>query len=154
MFVAIPLTLFVFKLSKHFVLYHWRVGASFSGSLAACVAGLGLSHVIGRAMLTGCENVGVGFFRTPKMASTRGLVRALQDVREELLFMVALVLGAGAVLLRDDGGLLDVQLWSAMLAVQAVPYAAAGLLSAISVMPGLTRRLVPRVHGSLAQPIS
>ncbi len=143
-FVALPLTLFAFKLSKLFVLYRWRVRASFSESFAAGLAGLALSHVIARAMLTSCVNRGIGFFRTPKITAVRGLRRALHDAREELLFLVALILGAVAVLWRQDGALLDVRLWAAMLMVQAVPYAAAGLVSMISAAPRLSGRLVVR----------
>jgi len=36
-FVALPLTLFAFKLSKLFALYRWRVRASFRESLAAAL---------------------------------------------------------------------------------------------------------------------
>ena len=151
-FVALPLTLFAFKLSKLFALYRWRVRASFSGSLAAGLAGLALSHVIARAMLTACVNRGIGFFRTPKKTESRGLRRALQDTREELLFLVALMLGSVAVLLREDGALLDVRLWAVMLVVQAVPYAAALLVSIISATPTRSKRLVVRVQGSLTQP--
>ncbi len=143
--------MFAFKLSKLFVLYRWRVQASFSESLAAGLAGLALSHVVARAMLTSCVNRGIAFFRTPKNTAGQGLLRALHDAREELLLLVALMLGAVAVLWREDGALLDVRLWAAMLLVQAVPYAAAGLVSMISAAPMLSGRLVARVQGSLAQ---
>jgi exo-beta-1,3-glucanase (GH17 family)/cellulose synthase/poly-beta-1,6-N-acetylglucosamine synthase-like glycosyltransferase len=151
-FVALPLTLFAFKLSKLFALYRWRVRASFRESLAAALAGLALSHVIARAILTSCVNRGIGFFRTPKNASAQGLLRALLDAREELLFLVALLIGSTAVLWREDGALLDVRLWAALLMIQAVPYAAAGLVSMISATPRLSGRLIARVQGSLAQP--
>ena len=151
-FVALPLTLFVFKLSKLFALYRWRVRASFRESLAAGLAGLALSHVIARAVLTSCVNRGIGFFRTPKNTAAQGLLRALQDAREELLFLVALMLGTVAVLWREDGALLDVRLWAAMLMVQAVPYAAAVLVSIISAAPRLSGRLGVRAQDSLAQP--
>jgi cellulose synthase/poly-beta-1,6-N-acetylglucosamine synthase-like glycosyltransferase len=151
-FVALPLTLFAFKLSKLFALYRWRVRASFRESLAAALAGLALSHVIARAMLTSCVNRGIGFFRTPKNASAQGLLRALLDAREELLFLVALLIGSIAVLWREDGALLDVRLWAALLMIQAVPYAAALLVSMISAAPRLSGRLIARVQGSLVQP--
>ena len=151
-FVALPLTLFIFKLSKLLVLYRWRVGASITESLAAGLTGLALSHIIARATLTAFVNRGIGFFRTPKHAATLGLRRALHDAREELLFLVALLLGAAAVLWREDGALLDVRLWSLMLMVQAVPYAAAGLLSVISATPNLPGQLVLRARDSLTHP--
>jgi hypothetical protein len=151
-FVALPMTLFAFKLLKLFALYRWRVRASFRESLAAGLAGLALSHVIARAVLTSSVNRGIGFFRTPKNSATRGLRRALQDAREELLFLLALVIGSLAVLWREDGGLLDVRLWAAMLMIQAVPYAAAGLVSMISAAPRLPGRLIVRAPDSMAQP--
>jgi len=148
-FVALPLTLFVFKLTKLFFLYRWRVGASLRQSIAAGVAGLALSHVIARAMLTGLVDRGVGFFRTPKHTATRGLRRALVDAREELFFLAVLVLGAIAVQLREDGDLFDVRLWATMLLVQGVPYLAAFLLSAVSA----TRRLPSRWLGEMRKPV-
>ena len=151
-FVALPLTLFAFKLSKLFALYRWRVRASFRESVAAGIAGLALSHVIARAMLTGFVNRGIGFFRTPKNSASRGLLHALHDAREELLFLIALILGSVAVLWREDGTLFDVRLWAIMLMVQAVPYAAAGLVSVISSVPRLSGRLVVPVQDSLTLP--
>jgi hypothetical protein len=62
------------------------------------------------------------------------------------------MLGSVAVLLREDGALLDVRLWAVMLMVQAAPYAAAVLVSIISATPTLSKHLVVRVQGSLTQP--
>lgn len=149
-FVALPMSLFVFKLTKLFFLYRWRVGASLRESLSAGLAGLALSHVIARAMLTGFVNRGIGFFRTPKKVAAHGLVRALLDAREELLFFTALLVGATAVLWREDGDLLDVRLWAAMLVIQGVPYAASGLLSIVSAAPRLSGRLV----GAVSRPVT
>ena len=143
-FVALPLTLFAFKLFKLLSLYYWRIRANVRQSLAAGLAGLALSHVIGCAMLTGLASNGVGFFRTPKKTAAHGMVRALVDAREELLFAVALGLGAAAVLLRADGALFDVRLWSLMLAIQATPYVAAVLMSVISAMPMVPGRFLVR----------
>lgn len=142
MFAVLPLGLFVFKVSKMLLLYRLRVGACLRQSLAAALAGLALSHVIARAMLAGFITRGIGFFRTPKHAATRGLRRAVLDAREELLMLAALLLAAGAVLSRVDATMLDVQVWSLMLMVQGMPYAAAGLVSAISAIPHLPARLV------------
>ena len=46
----------------------------------------------------------------------------------------------------------SVRLWSLMLMVQTVPYAAAGLLSVISTTPNLPGRLVLRARNSLTHP--
>jgi len=150
-FVLLPLTLFAFKVSKLLVLYRWRVGASLRRSLGAGLSGLALSHVIARAMLAGCVTRGVAFYRTPKGKAGSGVWRALRDVREELLLLIALLLGAYAVLLRSDGDLVDVKLWATLLGVQALPYAAAVLVSLISAAPRLPGRWIGRPQGSYAQ---
>ncbi len=152
-FAALPLALFVFKILKLFFLYQLRVQAGLRQSLAAGLAGLALSHVIARAMLTGFITRSIGFFRTPKQAASHGFWRALADAREELVFLVALTLGAYAVLMRIDGELLDVRVWSLMLLVQGVPYAAAVLVSLLSAMPRLPGRLIGRM-GELKQQLS
>jgi len=125
-----------------FFLYRLRVQANWRQSLAAGLAGLALSHVIARAMLTGFITRKIGFFRTPKKVEAHGLLQALADAREELLFLTALLLAAYAVLQREDGMMLDVRIWALMLTMQSVPYAAAGLVSLISAAPRLPSRLV------------
>ena len=150
-FAVLPLSLFAFKVSKMFFLYRLRVQAGLRQSLAAGLAGLALSHVIARAMLTGFITKGIGFFRTPKQAESHGLIQALLDAREELLFMTAMVLASVAVLLREDSVMLDVRVWALMLLVQAVPYAAAGLVSLISAAPRLPGWLVGAM-GQLSHP--
>ena len=148
MFAVLPLTLFVFKLIKMFFLYRLRVAAGLRQSLAAGIAGLALSHVIARAMVTGFVTRKIGFFRTPKGAPANALWRAIGDAREELLFLTALALAAAALLqLRPDAEMLDIRIWTVVLAVQAIPYAAAVLVSLISGLP----RLPASVVGSMGQ---
>ena len=53
-----------------------------------------------------------------------------------------MLLAAWAVLLREDGELLDVRVWSLLLLIQGIPYAAAGLVSLISAAPRLPGGLV------------
>ena len=141
-FAVLPLTLFAFKISKMFFLYRARVQASLRQSIAAGLAGLALSHVIARAMLTGFITRRIGFFRTPKRAEAHGVMQALLDAREELLFLAAMLLAAFAVTRRLDGDMLDVRVWAVMLLVQGIPYAAAGLVSLISAAPRLPGTLV------------
>lgn len=137
LFSLLPLTFFVFKMLKMLVLYRWRVRASLVQSLAAGIAGLALSHTIARAMLSGFVTSEIGFFRTPKCAKTNRLFAALMAVREEGMFMLALLLGSIAILYRTDGSLLDTRVWSLVLMVQAIAYGAALLMAIISAMPGL-----------------
>jgi exo-beta-1,3-glucanase (GH17 family)/cellulose synthase/poly-beta-1,6-N-acetylglucosamine synthase-like glycosyltransferase len=139
---AVPLVLFAFKMSKSFFLYRRRVDATLRQSLAAGLAGLALSHTIARAMFAGLLTGKLGFFRTQKMARAPALIRALIDAREEALLVIAFWLGAALVLQRDDGYMLDVQVWAAVLLVQSVPYFAAVLVSLISARPDLPASLV------------
>lgn len=141
-FAALPLSLFTFKIAKMFFLYRLRVAATLRQSLAAGLAGLALSHVIARAMLTGFVTRRVGFFRTPKHASANAVLRALLDSREEMLFLIALALAVFAVLTGPDGEMFDVQIWALVLAVQAVSYAAAMVVALISGLPRLPATLI------------
>jgi cellulose synthase/poly-beta-1,6-N-acetylglucosamine synthase-like glycosyltransferase len=139
---AIPLVLFVFKVTKSFLLYRRRVTATLRQSLAAGIAGLALSHTIARAVWTGLFNSRLGFFRTPKLAQAPALIRALVAAREEALMLTALWMGAAFVLLRDDAFMDDVRLWSLVLFVQGIPYLASVLVSLVSASPRLPASLV------------
>ena len=139
---AIPLVLFVFKVTKSFLLYRRRVTATFRQSLAAGVAGLALSHTVARAVWKGFATRKLGFFRTPKMAGAPALIRAVADVREETLLSVALILAGVGVLQRDDAYMLDVRIWTLVLFVQSLPYLSAVLVSLISASPSLPASLV------------
>ena len=143
LFAILPISLFCFKSLKMFFLYHRRVEASIRQSIAAGLAGLALSHTIAQAMLTGFFTSKIGFFRTPKKAKANALLRALGDAREELLFALALGgLAAAVILLRKDGGMLDIRIWATVLMIQCVPYTAAVIVSLISGMPKLSSRLI------------
>ncbi len=143
LFAILPLSLFVFKLVKMFFLYRRRVKATLRQSLAAGIAGLSLSHTIARAMITGFVTRRIGFFRTPKFASSNALFQSLLDAREELMFLVALALAiTGVYVLRPDSDMMDIQIWTVVLAVQGIPYAAAVLVALIGSLPKLPAKLV------------
>ncbi len=138
----VPLVLFGFKMSKSFFLYRRRVIATLRQSIAAGLAGLALSHTISRAMFGGLFSGGLGFFRTPKMAKAPAFIRALADVREEGLFVIAFWLAAVAMLFRYDAYMLDLRVWVAVLLVQSIPHLAAILVSLISAASRLPASLV------------
>jgi len=143
LFAILPLSLFVFKLLKMFFLYRRRVSATRRQSLAAGLAGLALSHTIARAILTGFFTRRIGFFRTPKYAGNNALFRSLLDAREEALFLLALILAiVGIYVFRPDSDMMDVQVWTWVLGVQGIPYAAAILVALIGSLPKLPARLV------------
>jgi exo-beta-1,3-glucanase (GH17 family)/cellulose synthase/poly-beta-1,6-N-acetylglucosamine synthase-like glycosyltransferase len=139
---VVPLVLFLFKMSKSFLLYRRRVIATLRQSIAAGLAGLALSHTIARAMFGGFVSGRLGFFRTPKLAKAPAFIRALADAREEGLFAIAFWLAAGLIMLREDAFMLDVRVWVAVLVVQSIPYLAAVLVSLISAAQTLPARLV------------
>ncbi|MBV5317103.1 MAG: glycosyltransferase [Desulfobulbaceae bacterium] len=141
-FAGLPIALFFFKSLKMYFLYRRRLDATRRQSLAAGLAGLALSHTIARAMLTGFLTRRIGFFRTPKKAQANAFFKALGDAREELLFALALILAIIGVLMREDGDMLDVRIWTLVLAIQAIPYSAAVIISLISGLPKLPAKLV------------
>ncbi|MES9867084.1 MAG: glycosyltransferase [Candidatus Thiodiazotropha sp. LLP2] len=142
LFAVLPMSLFVFKLLKMFFLYRRRVEATVRQSIAAALAGLALSHTIALAMIQGIWTSGLPFFRTPKRAGNTGLLRALQDAREEALFFIALTLSAGIISWQQGAESPDAHIWSIVLLLQSIPYAASVLVSMISAFPGLPARIV------------
>jgi len=136
-FSLLPLILFGFKIAKILYLYRTTVDATLRQTLAAALAGLSLSHTISLAILTGLVTRSLPFFRTPKRAQNLAILRALGTVREELLLMVALFLGAFGMWMRNDAGTPDVALWTAVLLVQAIPYVASLIVALISAFPSL-----------------
>jgi len=133
MFSVLPLSLFVFKLSKMVYLYRSRVKANLRQTLAAAIAGLALSHTVGIATIKGLFTDDQPFIRTPKCAKPSAWRDALVAVREELAMLVSLlVVIATLALMPREFGSPDLRVWSCVLAIQAIPYAAAVLMSFIS----------------------
>jgi exo-beta-1,3-glucanase (GH17 family)/cellulose synthase/poly-beta-1,6-N-acetylglucosamine synthase-like glycosyltransferase len=137
LYSVLPLSLFTFKLAKLVHLYHVRVGANLRQTLAAAVAGLALTHTIGRASVKGLLTNSEPFFRTPKRGRTSGLWHALMAAREEILMMLGLTLSAWAVsrtaLPQNQGP--DHFAWVVVLLIQSVPYVSSLIVSLISAFP-------------------
>jgi hypothetical protein len=133
MFSVLPLSLFVFKLSKMVYLYRSRVKAGVRQTLAAAVAGLALSHTVGLATLKGLFTDDQPFIRTPKCTRVSVLRDALLAVSEEIIMLLCLL---GTVvtlsLMPREFGSPDLSVWSMVLMIQAVPYAAAVVVSFVS----------------------
>lgn len=134
-FAIPPLILFLFKLLKLYYLYRYRVGASHRTSLQAAFAGLSLSYIISKAMLTGLLTSKVPFLRTPKLKNREAWWYGLMLVAEETFIAVALWLCALGVAIRQDISASDVQLWVLVLLIQSTPYVAAIVMSLISSRP-------------------
>ncbi|MFP5382477.1 MAG: glycosyltransferase [Gammaproteobacteria bacterium] len=132
LFAVPPLALFVFKWAKLWFLYRRQLGTDRSTTLAAAFSGLALSWTIGRAVLYGLLSKSMPFLRTPKMKDRESFWSALWLAREELLLLLVLVACALGVALRQSAGATDVQLWIAVLLVQALPFLASVLMSVFS----------------------
>jgi hypothetical protein len=140
LFSVLPLSLFLFKLVKLLHLYRAQVGATLTQTIAAALAGLGLSHTVGSAMLSGFVNKDRPFFRTPKRATRHAWLQSLAAAREEAILMCGLWVAAFAVsripdLDGDQPGLIgspDLTVWVTVLLVQSIPYAAAVVVSLVS----------------------
>jgi hypothetical protein len=155
MYSVLPLSLFTFKLAKLVHLYRVRVGANFRQTVAAAVAGLALTHTIGRAVVKGLLTRGEPFFRTPKKGESARLLHALAAAREELFMMLGLWLAAwgcshSRLQVGQEGP--DRLAWIVVLMIQSVPYLSSVLASLASAFPlparllgiGYRRMAVPR----------
>lgn len=161
MFSALPLTLFAFKLAKLGHLYSARVGANIRQTLAAALAGLALSHTVGVAIVKGLFTRNEPFLRTPKHKQPHALIEGFAAARAEAAWLIALLLAAvgltgqftlapGFVVgIPAELEAPDVSLWTAVLLIQAIPYAAALLISLISVS-SLPARLLGQPPGQPA----
>jgi len=155
MYSVLPLSLFTFKLAKLVHLYRVRVGANTRQTVAAAIAGLALTHTIGKAAVKGLITRSEPFFRTPKQVSASGVLQALTAAREETLMMLGLTLSAWAVAHfaptegqdRFAWGP-DRLAWIVVLLVQSVPYASSLLVSLSSAFP-----LPARLLGTHYRPI-
>jgi cellulose synthase/poly-beta-1,6-N-acetylglucosamine synthase-like glycosyltransferase len=134
-FSVLPLSLFAFKAAKLIDLYRSCVGARPRQIAAAALAGLGLSHTVGVAILSGLITRDKPFFRTPKQAKRHALLAALSSAREEWLMTIALLLAAWGVSAIDLMGSPDLSIWILVLLVQTVPYLAAIIMSLVSALP-------------------
>jgi exo-beta-1,3-glucanase (GH17 family)/cellulose synthase/poly-beta-1,6-N-acetylglucosamine synthase-like glycosyltransferase len=151
LYSVLPLSLFTFKLAKLVHLYHVRVGANLRQTIAAAIAGLALTHTIGRASVKGLLTRSEPFFRTPKQRRSAGLWHALAAAREETLMMIGLTLSAWAVsytALPQNAGP-DHLAWIVVLLIQAVPYASSLIVSLMSAF-----QLPARLLGTSYRPMS
>lgn len=134
-FAIPPLALFAFKVGKILFLYRRAVGVDLKDALFAAVAGLALSYTIAKAVLYGFVTRGIPFFRTPKMASSSGLMKALAEAREEVFVMLLLWGAALGIGLAQGLPSMDVLFWIGVLLIQSLPYLAALIMALLSSLP-------------------
>jgi hypothetical protein len=131
---AAAMSLFATKLLKTLLLYPPKVKSGLKGAVYASVAGLSLTHTVGKAVWTGLFTRGKPFLRTPKCADSARFSQVLRVVWQETLLLAFLLVAMVSMLF--DRGLQDpaVTLWMVMLGVQALPYAATFVTAIVSVL--------------------
>ncbi len=126
------LALFLAKTLKTLLLYPQKVGSGVKGAVMASVAGLSLTHTVGKAVWTGLFTSGQPFLRTPKLADQALLSQALRGVWQEttlFVFCIVAIVSVVATGRYEDPAAL---LWMVMLGVQSLPYAATIVTAVLS----------------------
>lgn len=142
-FSLLPLVLFCFKMAKVISIYRSaRIVGTAPQTIAAALAGLALSHTVAIAMVQGLLTKNKPFMRTPKMAQSAALLRALDASRYESLFAIALWMAAAAIVYSIGTETLDLLLWVIVLLVQSLPYIASLVMSITSAYPNISAKLV------------
>ncbi|GBU09192.1 glycosyl transferase [Gammaproteobacteria bacterium] len=151
-FLFSVLILFLLKIAHGLILYKSLVRCNFKQRIGAAIAGIALTHVVGRAMLAGLFSPGKPFLRTPKGENKPALMRGFLMAREESLMWLTMW-GYAALIFNNyyvqsftygnvNGDIVryapdsaDALYWAILLVVQSLPYLAALLLSLINVWP-------------------
>jgi exo-beta-1,3-glucanase (GH17 family)/cellulose synthase/poly-beta-1,6-N-acetylglucosamine synthase-like glycosyltransferase len=128
------MALFATKLIKTLLLYPPKVKSGMRGAVYASVAGLALTHAVGKAVWTGLFTSGRPFLRTPKCADSARFSQVLRVVWQETTLLALLLIAM--VSMAFDRGFTDpaVTMWMVMLGVQSIPYAATFITASISAM--------------------
>lgn len=131
-FLIPTLSVFVFKVLAGQWLYRARVKCGWKDRIGAAVAGMALTHAVGRAVWQGMFTSGKPFIRTPKCDDKPAAVQGLLMAREEIGLLLALVICAFLILFTFEVRNQNALIWSGMLMVQTLPYWAALISSMIN----------------------
>jgi cellulose synthase/poly-beta-1,6-N-acetylglucosamine synthase-like glycosyltransferase len=143
---AAAMALFATKMLKTLVLYPPKVGSGLYGAFSASVAGLSLTHSVGKAVWSGLMTSGKPFLRTPKCADPASFTQVFRVVWQETVLLVLLL--AAMVSMAFDRGFQDpaVSLWMVMLGVQSLPYAATFATACISAVSNKQAEAAPQTR--------
>jgi exo-beta-1,3-glucanase (GH17 family)/cellulose synthase/poly-beta-1,6-N-acetylglucosamine synthase-like glycosyltransferase len=150
LFMLPSIGLFFFKLAQIFALYGARVPCGWRDRVGAAIAGLALTHTIGKAVWKGLFIRSAPFLVTPKLENAPALVQGLVMAREELVLLVlswAAMLAVGFV---HQLATWEATLWCVVLLTQSLPYLAAVVVAVVAAFPAAVRRPVA-VPGMAAQ---
>jgi len=134
-FLFPTLSVFFFKVLVGLWLYEARVDCRFIDKVGAAIAGMALTHTVGRAVWQGLFTQGRPFVRTPKCEDQPALVQGFLNAKEETWLMLGCWLAAGLVAWQIGPDNRAAYIWSVMLLVQSLPYIAALVVSCINVWP-------------------
>jgi exo-beta-1,3-glucanase (GH17 family)/cellulose synthase/poly-beta-1,6-N-acetylglucosamine synthase-like glycosyltransferase len=135
LFMIPSIGLFLFKIAQIFALYGAKVPCGFKDRVGAAVAGLALSHTIGKAVWKGLFIRSAPFLRTPKMENAPALVQGLVMAREELVLLVLSWTAMIAVGIAHQLATPEAILWCAVLFTQSLPYLAAVVVAVVAAFP-------------------
>ncbi len=140
---AAAMALFATKCLKTLWLYPPKVRSGFKGAMMASVAGLALTHTVGKAVWTGLFTSGKPFLRTPKCADPARFSQVLRVVWQEATLLTLLI--AAMISMAFDRGFEDpaVSMWMVMLGVQSLPYAATFFTATVSALSNQKRASTP-----------
>lgn len=143
---ASALALFLAKTLKTLLLYPQKVRSGVTGAVMASVAGLALTHTVGKAVLSGLFTSKKPFLRTPKCEDPAAISQALRLVWQETTLLGLGILALLAMVFVNSG-LEDpaAMLWMTMLAVQTLPYVATVTTAALSALSNARLKSPERV---------
>jgi glycosyltransferase involved in cell wall biosynthesis len=144
LFMVPSIGLFIFKLAQIFTLYGARVPCRWPDRIGAAVAGLALSHTIGKAVWKGLFIRSAPFLRTPKMEDAPALVQGLVMAREELVLLVLSWTAMIAVGWVHHLATPEAKLWCAVLLTQSLPYLAAVTVAIVAAFQARVPKLSAR----------
>ena len=149
LFMLPSIGLFAFKIVQILALYANRVPCGLADRLGAAVAGLALSHSIGKAVWKGLFSNSLPFLRTPKMKDAPAVVQGLVMAREEAVLLTVTWAALLAVGFGHHWATLETRLWCMVLFTQSLPYLASVSVAILAAMPAPVRKLV---HAPAAKP--
>jgi exo-beta-1,3-glucanase (GH17 family)/cellulose synthase/poly-beta-1,6-N-acetylglucosamine synthase-like glycosyltransferase len=135
LFMIPSIGLFFFKLAQIFALYGAKVPCGWRDRAGAAIAGLALSHTIGKAVWKGLFIRSAPFLRTPKMEDAPALVQGIVMAREELVLLGLAWTAMVAVGWVHHMATWEAVLWCAVLFTQSLPYLAAVTVSVVAAFP-------------------
>jgi hypothetical protein len=134
--LALPILGFMaFKAALGPILYRRTMDCPWKDILGASILSVGLAHAIARGVFTGLVIKKGVFVRTPKGWRAQGALAFFGPIREEIGMLVALILGAVALIMLRGAENIETQLWIGILGLQCIPYLAAIACQVAAYMP-------------------